>query len=100
MRFALANSRNRWSIKQYIWIRIELPSANILRQIVHNLTASATFCNICPQIPRRRWGDGERGRGVSEKKSGARSKQTRRHGDAETRRIQIPTKISLTRGGN
>ncbi|NEP02137.1 MAG: hypothetical protein F6K58_26475 [Symploca sp. SIO2E9] len=44
---------------------------------------------------------------MSEKKSGARSKQTlqrrrwgdgetRRRGDAETRRIQIPRKISFT----
>ncbi|NEO98854.1 MAG: tetratricopeptide repeat protein [Symploca sp. SIO2E9] len=40
----------------------------------------------------------EGGKGVSEKKSGGRSKQTRRRGDAETRRIEIPTKISLTRG--
>ncbi|NEO98951.1 MAG: hypothetical protein F6K58_09790 [Symploca sp. SIO2E9] len=35
--------------------------------------------------------------GVDEKKSGGTSKQKRRRGDAETRRIKIPTKISLTR---
>jgi len=33
---------------------------------------------------------------VSEKKGGEISKQTRRHGDAETRRMEIPPKISLT----
>ncbi|NEP02297.1 MAG: hypothetical protein F6K58_27300 [Symploca sp. SIO2E9] len=42
-----------------------------------------------------RWGDGEMR--VNEKKSGGTSKQTRRRGDAETRRIEIPAKISLTR---
>ncbi|NEP02215.1 MAG: hypothetical protein F6K58_26875 [Symploca sp. SIO2E9] len=34
---------------------------------------------------------------MSEKKSGGRSKQTPRRPDAQTRRIKIPTKISLTR---
>ncbi|NEO99162.1 MAG: hypothetical protein F6K58_10850 [Symploca sp. SIO2E9] len=34
---------------------------------------------------------------MSEKKSGEISKQTRRRGDAETRRIQVPRKISFTR---
>ncbi|NEO97164.1 MAG: hypothetical protein F6K58_00280 [Symploca sp. SIO2E9] len=33
---------------------------------------------------------------MSEKTCGEISKQTRRRGDAETRRIEIPTKISLT----
>ncbi|NEO98374.1 MAG: hypothetical protein F6K58_06795 [Symploca sp. SIO2E9] len=33
---------------------------------------------------------------MSEKKSGEISKQTRRRGDAETRRIQVPRKISFT----
>ncbi len=50
-----------------------------------------------------RWGDGEMGRwgdgemGVSEKACGEKSKQTRRRGDAETPRIEIPPHISFTR---
>ncbi|NET57955.1 MAG: amino acid adenylation domain-containing protein, partial [Symploca sp. SIO2E6] len=34
--------------------------------------------------------------GVSENRGGGTNKQTRRRGDAETRRIEIPTKISFT----
>ncbi|NER51924.1 MAG: hypothetical protein F6J92_35845 [Symploca sp. SIO1A3] len=51
----------------------------------------------------RRRGDVEtRGRGdgekrVSEKKRGETSQQTRRRGDAETRRMKIPLHISFTR---
>lgn len=30
--------------------RYSVPSANILRQIVHNLVIVATVCNIFPQI--------------------------------------------------
>ena|GEM_PF-881409 len=33
---------------------------------------------------------------VSEKRGGETSKKTRRHGDAETRRMEMPSKISLT----
>ncbi|NEP02461.1 MAG: hypothetical protein F6K58_28205, partial [Symploca sp. SIO2E9] len=45
-----------------------------------------------------RTGNEERGTWVNQKKSGGTSKQTRRRGDAETRRIEIPTEISLARG--
>ncbi|NEP13436.1 MAG: hypothetical protein F6K14_25165 [Symploca sp. SIO2C1] len=44
----------------------------------------------------RLWNIGGSLGGVSEKKVGETSKKTRRHGDTETRRIEIPTQISLT----
>ncbi|NEP00129.1 MAG: CHAT domain-containing protein [Symploca sp. SIO2E9] len=62
-----------------------------------NLIYKRQSDQILVNFPKTLEQQSSRAAGVSEKKGGGTSKQTPRRGDAETRRIKIPTKISLTR---
>jgi len=56
-----------------------------------SIQAGTIILSTLGKLYLRRWGVG-----VSEKKGGGNDKQTRRRGDAETRRIEIPPHISFT----